>query len=138
MSGNVFKAFNGSVDRVEGVDTSFAPLDNSRMRNIWVEANTFTAVSQLCANPVRIAHTQATAATVWTADASAYLPFGGWARRVDAMVSEGMITGTSNQRLTEMPFTAVQQGAAKNLVTVNWANAAKGTVQLTIRMDSPN
>jgi hypothetical protein len=138
LSGNVFKALNGSVDRVEGVDTTFAPLDNSRMRNIWVEANTFTAVTQLCANPVRLQHSQATAATVWSVDGSAYLPFGGWARNVDAIVAEGMITGATGLRISEMPFVQVQQGAAKTLVTLNWAAAAKGTVGVAIRMDNPN
>ncbi len=138
LSGNVFKSLNGPVDRVEGVDTSFAPLDNGRMRNIWMEANAFTAVTQVSANPVRVQHVQASTATVWTIDASAYLPFGGWARNVDAVVAEGMITGPVGERRSDMPFVEVQQGAAKNQVTLNWAGPSKGTVNLAIRMDNPN
>ncbi len=138
LSGNVFKALNGSVDRIEGVDTTFAPLDNGRMRNIWIEANTFTAITQLCANPVRVQHDQASTSSVWTVDASAYLPFGGWARNVDTIVAEGMITGPSGQRRSDMPFVQIQQGASKNLVTLNWENASKGTVKVAIRMDNPN
>jgi hypothetical protein len=138
LSGNVFKALNGAVDRVEGVDTTFAPLDYSRMRNIWVEANSFTAVTQLCANPVRFSHVEATSGTVWTVDASAYLPFGGWARNVDSLVAAGMITGATGQRISEMPYVEVQQGALKTLATLHWASAAKGTVHVTIRMDNPN
>ncbi|MEZ5867159.1 MAG: glycosyl hydrolase family 28-related protein [Defluviimonas denitrificans] len=138
LSGNVFKSLNGPVDRVEGVDTSFAPLDNGRMRNIWMEANAFTAVTQISANPVRVQHVQASTATVWTIDASAYLPFGGWARNVDAVVAEGMITGPVGERRSDMPFVEVQQGAAKNQVTLNWASPSKGTVNLAIRMDNPN
>ncbi len=138
LSGNVFKSLNGSVDRIEGVDTTFAPLDNSRMRNIWIDANTFTAVTQLCANPVRVKHDQASTANVWTVDASAFLPFGGWARNVDSIVAESMITGPAGQRRTDMPFVQVQQGASSNLVTLNWENASKGSINLAIRMDNPN
>ena len=138
LSGNVFKSLNGPVDRVEGVDTSYAPLDNGRMRNIWMEANAFTAVTQVSANPVRVQHVQASTATVWTIDASAYLPFGGWARNVDAVVAEGMITGPIGERRSDMPFVIVEQGAAKNQVTLNWAGPSKGTVNLAIRMDNPN
>lgn len=138
LSGNVFKALNGAVDRVEGVDTTFAPLDNSRMRNIWVEANTFNGISQLCANPVRIQHDQASAATVWTVDGSAYFPFTGWARNVDGIVAEGMITGPAGERRSDMPYLGLQQGAGKNLVTLNWLAPSKGSVQITIRIDNPN
>ncbi len=138
LSGNVFKSLNGPVDRVEGVDTSFAPLDNARMRNIWMEANAFTAVTQISANPVRVQHVQASTAGVWTIDASAYLPFGGWARNVDAVVAEGMITGPIGEQRSDMPFVMVEQGAAKNQVTLNWASPSKGTVNLAIRMDNPN
>ncbi len=138
LSGNVFKSLNGPVDRIEGVDTTFAPLDNSRMRNIRVEANSFTAVTQPCANPVRIRHDQASAAAIWTVDGAAYLPFGGWARNVDSVVAEGMITGPTGQRRSDMPFVQTQQGAAKTLVTLNWENASKGSAHLAIRMDNPN
>lgn len=138
LSGNVFKSLNGSVTRIEGVDTTFAPLDYSRMRNIWVEANSFTAVTQLCANPVRLQHVQASAASVWTVDAAAYLPFGGWARNVDSIVAEGMITGPTGQRRSDMPFVQTEQGVAKSQVTLNWENPSKGRVHLAIRMDNPN
>lgn len=138
LSGNTFKALNGAVDRVEGVDTTFAPLDNSRMRNIWVEANTFNAVNQLCANPVRIQHDQFSAVAVWTVDGSAYIPFGGWARNVDAVVAEGAITGPAGERRSDMPWVGLQQGVAKNLVTLNWLAASKGSVQVAVRMDNPN
>lgn len=138
LSGNVFKALNGAIDRVEGVDTTFATLDNARMRNIWVEANTFNAVTQLCANPVRIQHDQVSPVAVWTVDGSAFLPFGGWARNVDGFVAEGMITGPAGERRSDMPFVGLQLGAAKNLVTLNWLSASKGSVQVVIRMDNPN
>lgn len=138
LSGNVFKALNGAVDRIEGVDTTFAPLDNGRMRNITVAANSFTAVSQVTANPVRLQFDQVSPATVWTVDGSGYLPFGGWARNIESLVAEGMITGPAGERRTDLPFALVEQGATKSLVTLNWASASKGSVQVAIRMDNPN
>lgn len=137
ISGNVFKALSGAIDRVEAVDTTFAALNYSSMRNITVEANAFTAVTQPISNPVALRHDQATAATVWTAGPGPWLPFGGWARNVEALVAEGTITGPANERRSDMPFVEVQQGAAKQNVTVNWAAASKGRVLLRVRMDNP-
>lgn len=67
---------------MDKVDTTFAALDNSRMVNVLVEGNTFRSVGQPIANPVTIEHSGATAATTWTVNPSAFLPFGEWARNV--------------------------------------------------------
>src|SRR5690606_15719885 len=136
ISGNVFKALQGAIDRVEAVDTTFAPLTYNSMRNVTVEANSFTAVTQPIANPVFLQFDQATAATVWTVSPGPYLPFGGWARNVESLVAEGMITGPSNERRGDMPYVEVEQGAAKQNVTGNWAAAAKGRIQIKVRMDN--
>lgn len=138
VTGNVFKALNGSIDRVEGVDTSFAALDYERMRNVVFENNIFNAVTQLTASPVFLQYDQATAQTVWTVDPGAYLPFGGWARNVESVVAEGMITNATGTRVAEMPHVIVEQGAAKNQVTLNWSQASKGRVHLRVRVDNPN
>lgn len=138
ISGNVFKALSGAINRIDAVDTTFAPLNYANMRNVTVTANTFTAVTQTIANPVYLQFDQATAATVWTVAPGAYLPFGGWARNVESLVAEGMITGPANERRSDMPYVEVQQGAAKQNVTVNWAAASKGRIQITVRMDNPD
>jgi len=138
VADNNFRCFNGTVSRIERVDTSLATLDNSRMRNIVFENNTFNAVSQSTVNPVSFEHIQATGATVWTVNASAYLPFAGWARNVEAIVAEGMITGNAGERRSDMPFVNVEQGPAKQQVTLNWASVSKGKVQVRLRMDNPN
>jgi len=135
---NVFRAVDGSVDRIERLDTSFAALDFGRMRNIRFEGNTFNNVSQVTASPVNVTHSQTTAATVWTVQPGAYLPFGGWARHVEAVVAEGMLTGGSGERRTDMPYVAVEQGAAKQNVTLNFAQPTKGKVQVRIRVDNPH
>ncbi|MBC7138001.1 MAG: right-handed parallel beta-helix repeat-containing protein [Defluviimonas sp.] len=138
MTGNVFKALNGSITRVEGVDTTFAGLDMARMRNVVVENNTFTAVDQVTASPVYLQHDQATAASTWTVAPGAFMPFGGWARNVESVVAEGMITTASGARVTEMPYVAVEQGSSKQEVRVNWSAACKGRVQIKVRVDNPN
>jgi hypothetical protein len=137
VTANAFKAFNGTVDRVDKVDTTFAPLNNARMRNIWFEGNTFTGVTQVIANPVIYEHDQVTAATTWTVSAGAYLPFGGWARTVEAVTPQGMISGPANERRSDMPYANVEMGASKQDITLNWLAASKGKVQVSIRMDSP-
>jgi hypothetical protein len=138
ISCNVFKVINGSIDRAEKVDTTFATLDYSRMRNILMEGNIFNAVSQFVCNPVYLQVDQATAQSVWTVQPGAYLPFGGWARNVESIVAEGMIVNGAGARVSGMPYVNVEQGTAKQNVTLNWPEAAKGRVQVRIRMDNPN
>ena len=137
MSGNVFKPLNGSIDRVDQVDTTFADLNYARFRNIVVEGNSFNAVTQTTANPVTLEFDQNTAATVWTVDTGGYLPFGGRARTVSAVVAEGKITGAAGERRSDMPYVEVEQGAQKDAITLNWADPAKGRVQVTVRTDTP-
>ena len=138
VSGNVFKATNMTVDRVEGLDTSFATMDMGRNRNVRFDQNSFNAVAQITSNPVRIEVNQATAAASWAVNAGPYLPFGGWARNVESIVAEGVITDAAGARRTDMPFVQVEQGAAKQNVTLNWAGPSKGRVHLSVRMDNPN
>lgn len=138
VSGNAFKSINGSIERVERVDSSFAELDNGRMRNILFRGNSFTAIDQVSANPVFLQHDQANAQGVWTIEPGPFLPFGGWARNVESVVAEGMITGPSNERRTDMPYVTVEQGPSGQDVQLNWASASKGRVQVKVRMDNPN
>ncbi|QPZ92336.1 glycosyl hydrolase family 28-related protein [Thioclava electrotropha] len=137
VTNNVFKSLNGSVDRIEKIDTSFADIDRSRVRNVVFEANMFNAINDISQNPVMVEVNQSTAQSVWTVDASQYLPFGGWARNVQSLIAEGMVRDGSGARIDAMPYVAVEQGAAKNQITVNWPEAAKGRLQVTLRMDNP-
>lgn len=138
VSGNVFKSINNYIDRIEKVDTTFADLDYSRIRNVTFEGNMFNGINSMSVNPVFVQVDQATAQTVWTADASAYLPFGGWARNVETLLAEGPITNASGGVVSSSPYVKVEQGTSKRLVTVNWAEPAKGRMNLKIRMDNPN
>ncbi|PTV97570.1 pectate lyase-like protein [Rhodobacter aestuarii] len=138
VTGNVFKSLNGAIDRIEKVDTSFATLDYWRMRNVVFENNMFNAVNQITVNPVFVQTTVASVQAVWTVDAAAYLPFGGWARNVESLVAVGAVTNGANARVTAMPYVTVEQGANHDLVTVTWPEAAKGKINTVIRMDTPN
>ncbi|CAM5343352.1 glycosyl hydrolase family 28-related protein [Frigidibacter albus] len=138
MTGNVFKVLNGSITRVEAVDTTFAGLDMARMRNVIFKNNTFNAVNQVTASPVYLQHDQATEAATWTVTPGAFLPFGGWARNVESVVAEGMVTTASGARVSEMPFVLVEQGTSKQEVRVNWSAPCKGRLQIKVRVDNPN
>ncbi|MFD2173826.1 glycosyl hydrolase family 28-related protein [Rhodobacter lacus] len=137
VTGNVFKSLNGAINRIEKVDTTFAALDNSRMRNIVFENNMFNAVNQITVNPVLVQATVSSAQTVWTVDGAAYLPFGGWARTVESLVAVGAITNGAGGKVTTMPFVTVEQGAQKDKVSVTWPETAKGKITVKLRMDSP-
>ncbi|HEY0213249.1 MAG TPA: glycosyl hydrolase family 28-related protein [Paenirhodobacter sp.] len=138
VSGNVFRTVDCTIDRIEKVDTTFATLDNERMRNVQFTGNTFNGVNQLTANPVMIEVNQATNQSIWTVSAGPYFPFGGWARNVESVVSEGPITNSANARVSTMPYVQVEQGTYRQDITLNWPEPAKGRVQMTVRMDNPN
>jgi hypothetical protein len=137
VTGNVFKSLNGTVDRVERVDASLAPLDFSRTRNVEFAANTFNGIGQNTINPVTLEFNQATAATAWVCDVSAYLPFGGWAREVTGVVTENPVTNASNAPVFAFPYVTTLDGPDSNRVRLTWPEPAKGRVHVTARVDRP-
>jgi hypothetical protein len=137
ITNNAFRIINGTIDRVEMVDTTYANLDYTRFRNVVVESNTFNGVTQVTSSPVMVEHTQNTAADTWVVDASAYLPFAARARNVQSLVAEGPITNTSNVAQFVMPYVQVEQGAQNSLVNLRWPTPVKGLMQVTLRCDNP-
>ncbi|WBU51997.1 glycosyl hydrolase family 28-related protein [Paracoccus sp. SCSIO 75233] len=138
VADNVFLSLGGKIRRVERVDTSFADLDYSRMRNILFAGNTFNGVRDYVANPVQITHQQAGAQASWVVPVSAHLPFQGWAKQVDSVTAVSMIQDGAGRRITEMPWVRTGQGAKKANVQVEWSKPAKGKVVIRARMDDPN
>lgn len=138
VSNNVFRTFAGAIDRVEMVDASVAGLDFSRLRNCVFEKNAFNGVNQQSVSPVTLEFQQNTAASVWTLDPSAYLPFGAWARTVTGMVAEGAITDVSGAKRYDMPYALTQQGAGRQQVALTWPVAVAGKMLVTARIDNPN
>jgi hypothetical protein len=138
VTGNTFRTLNGTIDRVERVDTTFAALDFSRMRNIVVHGNNFNGIATPMFNPVTVTHQQNTPATAWTVDASAFLPFGGFARTVPAVVADGAITTAAPATTRyDMPYVQTEQGPQKRQVVLRWPVAVQGRATVTIRVDNP-
>lgn len=137
VTGNVFRAIGGSVDRVEAVDTTFAGLDFGRFRNIIFSANTFTAVNNVAVNPASVVHSQATAAQTWVVEGSPYMPFGGRVRNVEAVCPDGKLTDANGQAVYELPYAEPEKGAAKTQANLVFKTACKGTIRVTLRTDNP-
>ncbi len=137
VTGNIFRLANGTIDRVEKVDTSNANLDFSKTRNLLFEANTYNAVDQMTISPVMISHNQNTVAGTWLIDGGAYLPFNSWARNVQSIVIEGEPKTASNGGRSDMPYVEVEQGAGKDKINLKWPVAVRGKAHVTLRCDNP-
>lgn len=137
ITGNSFRAFSGTINRVEKIDTTHADLNYWGFRNIVFEANTFNGVDQRVQNPAIIEYSQVTNAQIWEIPFADTLPFGGLTRRVTALVADGMITSGGTTRVDAMPYTERTSGVDNNEVWLNWPVACKGKVQVTARIDRP-
>lgn len=136
ISGNVFRAIRGDIDRVEHVDTSFADLDYTRMRNITVAGNMFNSVVQGIVNPAVILHEQNTLAETWAVDCAGPLPFGGHAQTVEALVPRSKIKNAANVSRHELPYVSTEQGPARDRVTLSFPQAVSGVYGVSVRMDN--
>jgi hypothetical protein len=137
VSDNTFRTINGSVDRVEAVDTTNGTLDYSRFRNLNFGSNAFNGVSQIAMSPLPIVHTQNTASDTWVVDGGAFMPFGARVRNTQGLVADGVITNASNAAQYAMPYVLNEQGTNRNLVHVRWPTAVRGKVMVTLRCDNP-
>lgn len=134
---NTFYCATGTIERVEEWDTTHAGPDYWRFRNITFERNNFNGITQRTISPVCLEFNQTSNATTWTLDPSDYLPFGGNARTVSAVVTEGEIKNSSNARVDSMPYVNVNAGSQNKYVQLVWPQACRGTVHTTIRVDKP-
>ena len=135
VMGNVFKSLYAQIDRVERVDTSFANLDVSKMRNVRFEGNTFSGVRTPTANPLTVSHRQNTAAARWVVGTNGALPFNAQALRVESVVAEGAVTTASGARNTDLPSVTAAQGTGKDQLYLDFSQAVRGAMALKIRMD---
>ena len=135
--GNTFKSLNGSVDRVDRVDTSIAPLDPGLARIVEFTGNTFNGVSQITVNPVTLEFSQADNASAWTLAVGGYLPFQGVTRTVSAIVPDGDLLTAGAAKVYDMPSVTTQDGANRDRVRLGWSVPTRGRVQLTVRCDKP-
>ncbi len=137
VTGNTFKSLNGTTDRIEKVDDSIADLVFGSVRNVVFDGNTFNGVGQVTQNPVTIEFDQASEATDWQVDVGGWLPFGGKAREVTGVVTEGAITNTASAASFAFPYVTTETGAGQNEVTLTWPEPVKGRVHVTARVDRP-
>lgn len=137
INGNVFRALNGNINRVEGVNTTFADLDYTKTKNVVMGGNTFHAINEPVYNPCTINHNEASDTQVWTIDFAPKLPFEGRARTVTSVVSSGKIRQGSAVK-HDFPYTLNNQGPNASQIKLGWAQPCRGTVTITARMDNPS
>lgn len=135
VSGNKFRSLNGTIDRVERVDTSFADLDFSRGKNIIFDGNTYHSVLTTTHNPLRVTHGQNSEAEIWTINSGGKLPFGARARVVEAVIANGKIKSESNVTQFKLPYVLTEQGANGDQVKLGWGDPVRGNVTVTMRID---
>lgn len=135
--GNTFKSINGSINRVDRVDASIAPLDHGLARMINFSGNTFNGVSQATINPVTLEFSQPDNASVWTLSVGGFLPFEGVVRTVSAVVPDGELRTTGAAIVHDMPSVTTLDGPDRNRVRLGWPLPTRGSVQLTARCDRP-
>ena len=137
VTGNTFKSLNGTTDRIETLDDSIATLDFGLTRNVVFAANTFNSIGQNTINPVSLQFDQLSTATTWSLDVSSYLPFGGRAREVTSVTTEGAIENGSANAVFAMPYVTTESGAGGGEVALTWPEPVKGRVHVTARVDRP-
>ncbi len=137
VSGNTFRAAKGKIQRVEKVDPCHADLDHAMARNVTFSSNSFTNIAQNTINPVTLEFNQSGQSASWRLDVSGYMPFGGWAREVVSVVSEGPVLNTVALPIFAMPYVGANDGPASNHVRLTWPEPVSGRVHVTVRTDRP-
>ena len=137
VQGNIFRTFSGNIERVEMIDTTYADLDQSWMRNIIFEGNAFNGVNNPTRNPHVDVHVQSSPDQTWTVDTQNYLPFDGHASTIDALVPIYAVRNASGDAVFANPYVSPSQGAADDEFRVNWPEPVKGQVRFSVRMDNP-
>ena len=135
VSGNTFRSVGGTINRVERVDSSLAPLNLSQMRKIDFVGNTYHNIESGARNPLVVEHSQNSPASTWDVGVDDRLPFNGRARQVEGLVATGKIKNSANVGQYDMPYVKAEQGGAGNRVHVIWPGSVTGSVAVTIRCD---
>ena len=135
VSGNTFRCVGAYINRVERVDTSYAPLELDKMRSVSFAGNTYHNIEYGAKNPLRVDHDQNSHAQVWEVDTDNRLPFNGYAMGVEGLVTTTRPRDAGNVTQYTMPYTQSEQGASKDRINVVWPEPMLGDVTVTIRMD---
>ncbi|MCR8547851.1 right-handed parallel beta-helix repeat-containing protein [Salipiger sp. P9] len=136
VSGNLFRSVGGTIKRVERVDNSFADLDLSAMRNVYVSNNTYLNIQNGSSNPLLVTHAQNTHAQTWVVTTDSRLPFNGYAMEVSSLVLRSRPRDTNNVSKYVTPYTSTREGSGQNLVHAIWPEPILGDLTMLVRMDN--
>ncbi|WP_299367683.1 glycosyl hydrolase family 28-related protein [uncultured Tateyamaria sp.] len=135
VKGNRFRSINGTIDRAERVDTSFADLNHDRNQSVFYDGNSYHNVSEHAQNPLVVLHTQSTNQRTWTVGTSKKLPFEGFCQFVDSVALTGDLRNNSNVKVYENPVGQGRAGANDDEFTLEFASEVRGQIRATVRMD---
>ncbi len=136
MSGNVFRMFAGNIDRVEGVNTTYADLDRTRFKNVVVQGNTYSGINQPIFNPCTLEHNEASDNSIWTMDFAPHLPFQAETRVVESVVPKDKIQ-SGGSIVGDMPYALTGVGPNGDQIKLGWQQPSRGKVMVTARCDNP-
>ncbi|MEL6314162.1 MAG: right-handed parallel beta-helix repeat-containing protein [Pseudomonadota bacterium] len=137
VTGNTFRLIDGNIDRVEGIDTTFAELNFERFKNIHFTANAYNGVNTLVESPLVWRHDENSPQSTWVVTPSPHLPFNAWVRTVESVMPEGEIQDNSGNPYWGMPYAQPRQGPNNDRVNVRWEKPVQGTVVVRMRIDNP-
>lgn len=137
ITGNIFKhTGGGTIERMDLVDESIGVLNPNKFQNITVTGNTYNNVDARTTNPVTVEMEEVTANALWSFDFAPYLPFGGKARRVVALLPQNEIKSSTNVGIYTMPYAVCSLGTNGTEINLHWSQAVKGKAHVTVRTDN--
>ncbi len=137
VTGNTVRLVDGSIARFEGIDTSFAPLDFDKFRNIRFEDNSFFNLNHHVENPLVLRHDEPSVQATWVVEPHPNLPFEARTQTVESVVPDGAIRDTVNAVYYGLPYFEAGQGPNQDQVNLRWEKAVRGAVVMRIRIDDP-
>ena len=137
VTGNVFKKTRGAtLFAVEGVDTSIADLDLSRVASIVFAQNTYHGIEKKTENPAGIRASQAKAQTTWLVDFSDHTPFGAPVKYGVSILPDGPVRSITQAPVYTQPWTQGGHGSGGRSLRIGWSQAVSGSAQVTARCDT--
>ena len=134
VTGNKFRALESNIDQVDVVDTTFAPLDMTRGKDVIFEGNTFHRINVPSYNPLVLEHDQNTAASTWVVETGGQLPFGGRARVCSSVVATSRLRTGANVTRWATPYVDLEQGSSGDQLHLNWEEPLYGDVTVNVSM----
>ena len=135
VNGNSFRVIGDDIDRIEGLDTSFATLNFDRVTNVTFANNAFSNVTTPIVSPAVITHTEASPAQTWVVGTDDKLPFGAYAQAVDSIVLTAPLLDGSGDAYHGVPYVEVKQGPSKDQVHMKWGKPLSGAASIHTRID---